>query len=382
MGRMSQPRPISRRQLLRWLAASAGTAALAACRRALPLPQGTPTVGVDSAESTPPLIGFVTATPRPDVFMPAIGRARPTATPTATATPTPDAPRPSPTPTPEPCLTPGAPPPAEAPLVGLHASADPHISPAERCTFIDLRPSLIKVLSFHPPEDVARLAATQPWASWLVRTFLEFGGRAITPDQFVAYTLSDTQRTLGVLDGRPLAVELHNEPNLVAEGLTTSWRDGADFAEWWLAVAADYRRALPGVPLLYPALSPGASVAGVRRDHVTFLEESRAAVDSADALGVHLYWSAEFALAQALAQLDDVIARFPQHPIWITEASYNRGGIDDAERARQYLAFVAALANRPNVRGVTFFVASALDQTFEPETWVGKDVAPLVGDRR
>ena len=88
---------------------------------------------------------------------------------------------------------------------------------AERCTFLELRPSLVKVQSFHPPSDIAKLAASQPQARWIVRSFLEFGGRAISPDEFVN-SLSDTQRSLDVLRGRDVVVELHNEPNLYAEG--------------------------------------------------------------------------------------------------------------------------------------------------------------------
>ena len=64
----------------------------------------------------------------------------------------------------------------------------------------------------------------------------------------------------------------------------------------------------------------------------------------------------------ALATLDDIIARFPGTPIWITESSYNKGGIDDEQRAREYVAFIEALKQRPAVQGVTFFVASAQDR--------------------
>lgn len=314
-----------------------------------------------------------TATPLPATLVPAT--LVPTSTAGATATPTA-------TPTPEPCLDPGPPPPENAPpLVGLHASADPVITWQERCTFIELRPSIVKVQSFHPPQDIARLAATQPQARWVVRVFLEFGGRAITPDEFVAFTLSDTRRTLDVLAGRDVVVELHNEPNLVAEGWQAAWQDGAGFQAWYLDVLAQYRAALPGVRFLFPAASPGGDIAGVRTDHVPFLEANRAAIEASDGLAVHLYWAANAPIEDALATLDDLIARFPEMPLWITEASYNKGGIDDRQRAQSYLTFIEALRQRPAVQGVTFFVASAQDPTFAPETWVGKQIAPLVGAR-
>lgn len=322
------------------------------------------------------------------IYLPLVVIGPPLPVPTPTATPTSQPIRPTstptvtPTPTPEPCIDPGAPPPESAPpFVGLHASADPVITWQERCTFLELRPSLVKVQSFHPPSDIAKLAASQPQARWIVRSFLEFGGRAISPDEFVEFTLSDTQRSLDVLRGRDVVVELHNEPNLYAEGLGSAWQDGAGFQTWYLDVLAQYRAALPDTRFLFPAVSPGATVDGVRLDHVTFLEQNRAAIAASDGLGVHLYWSATAPMHDALATLDDIIARFPGTPIWITESSYNKGGIDDEQRAREYVAFIEALKQRPAVQGVTFFVASAQDPTFAPETWVGKRIAPLVGAR-
>jgi hypothetical protein len=362
------------------------------CDRARPAEPATPVAVATDTPLPPPrrVTVAATATPAPTpapesadsgLWLPlvvhpaAMTRASQAAVAVATKTPTP-------TSTPEPCLTPAAPPPEqEPPFVGLHASADPHISPLERCTFLELRPGVIKVLTFHPPDDIAKLAAGHPHARWIVRVFLEFGGRPIAPEQFVRDTLSDTQRTLGVLAGRPVMVELHNEPNLYAEGLGSAWQDGESFAAWWLEVLATYRAALPGVAFVYPGLSPGGDMDGIRQDSVLFAQESRAAIESADALGVHFYWSADHPLEEGLALLDGVIGRFPEKPIWITEAGYNRGGISDRQRADHYLALIAALRLRPTVQGVTFFVASASDPQFAPETWVGKRIAPLLGER-
>lgn len=110
------------------------------------------------------------------------------------------------------------PPPLGNCRIGLHASADPNISDAEMVEFESLRPGIIKVLSSHPAAAIGRLAASFPDASWIVRAFLDFGGRAIQPDQFVGDTLPDVQRSLGALAGRDVVVELHNEPNVNAEG--------------------------------------------------------------------------------------------------------------------------------------------------------------------
>jgi hypothetical protein len=265
--------------------------------------------------------------------------------------------------------------------IGLHASADPDISDAEFREFASLRPGVIKLLSFHAARDIARLATAHPHASWILRAFLSFGGRDISPQQFFEETVGNVKRALDQLAGKRVVIELHNEPNVVAEGLGGSWRDGADFNGWWLELLKLYRQALPGARFIYPGLSPGSTVIHVKRDHIQFIEASREAVEAADGLGVHLYWSEHVPMERALDLLDDTISRFRSKPIWITEASNNKPGPSPAQRAQQYLQFWHALQERPIVRGVTYFVASAIDARFAEEVWVGRGIGALVGRR-
>jgi hypothetical protein len=265
--------------------------------------------------------------------------------------------------------------------IGLHASADPDISDAEVQEFIDLRPGIIKVLSFHNPSGIRKLVAALPEAHWVVRAFLDFGGRTISPHQFFNDTLSDVQRTLALLQGKNVVIELHNEPNLRAEGLYTSWADGAAFATWWLELLQLYRQAIPGARFIYPGLSPGTAVAGLKQDHIQFIEASRAAVQAADGLGVHIYWSNVYPMQWGLNVLDDYISRFRYTPIWVTEASNNKGGTAVHTKARQYIEFWQALQSRPTVQGVMFFVASASNPAFQEEVWVGRGLGQLVGRR-
>ncbi len=265
--------------------------------------------------------------------------------------------------------------------IGLHASADPAITEAEHQEFADLRPGIIKVLSFHTADDVARLASAHPDAHFIVRAFLSFGGRRISPDQFLDDTIKDVQRALKQLSGRKVVVELHNEPNTVVEGLGSSWSDGSTFGAWWRELLKNYRQALPGVRFIYPGLSPGATVIGAKQDHIQFLEASRAAAEAADGIGVHLYWSAYQPMAQALSVLDDIISRFRSKPLWITEASFNKGKTTPGQMAKDYITFWRKLQSRPVVQGVTYFVASASDPEFADQVWVGRSVGRLVGRR-
>ena len=265
--------------------------------------------------------------------------------------------------------------------IGLHASADPGIPEAEFKEFADLRPGIIKVLSFHSDVAIRRLAASSPDATWIVRAFLDFGGRNIGPQQFITDTLSDVQRALGALPGKDVVVELHNEPNVTQEGLGQSWTDGASFATWWLDVLARYRAVLPGVRFIYPGLSPGTTVTGVKLDHIQFAEASRGAIDAADGLGLHMYWSSVYPLASALGVVDDAISRFRSKWLWVTEASNNKAGTSVPGKAQQYLQCWHELQNRPTVQGVTFFVASASNPAFGDEVWVGRGIGALVGAR-
>jgi hypothetical protein len=265
--------------------------------------------------------------------------------------------------------------------IGLHASADPEIGEAEHQEFTLLRPGIIKVLSFHSGADIARLAAKHPDASWLVRAFLDFGSRNISPSQFFDDTISDVKRAMDQLQGKEVVIELHNEPNLREEGLGRSWRNGASFATWWLELLERYRKEFPTTRFLYPGLSPGGAISTIKMDHIQFIEASREAVEKADGLGVHLYWSTVYPMARSVDVLDDYINRFRGKAIWVTEASHNQAGPTPEQKARQYLEFWHELQKRPIVQGVTFFVASASNPEFAEEVWVGRGLAKIVGRR-
>jgi hypothetical protein len=258
---------------------------------------------------------------------------------------------------------------------GLHASADPGISDVEVQEFVDARPEVIKVLSFHPADKVRRLSALFPNAAWIVRAFLDFGGRVITPYQFVQDTVADVRRTLdaiGPKDKDHLAIELHNEPNLVAEGLGTSWDSGREFAPWWIELVARYRAVLPGIRYMYPGLSPGPVQAMVRENDLKFLQESLKAVWQSNGYGIHSYWQAGNGPASGLTIVDNYIRVFPHLRCWVTEAAKTDAGTP-AQFAHDYLEFARLLATRPTVRGVTFFAASATNPDFESQTWLSYD---------
>ncbi len=294
-------------------------------------------------------------------------------------------------PDPAPILpNPTPPPPIYGPArLGLHASADPLITEAEFAEFRNARVSMIKVLSFHPREAVERLARENPQATWVLRAFLEFRQnnhiRNITPQRFFNDTVSDIARALNELRGKDVVVELHNEPNLTTEGMVLNgnynWSNGSQFAVWWFELLRLFRQRFPVTRFIFPGLSPGHTIAGLRQDHVSFIEQSRWAVQSADGLGIHVYWSIHYPLWQALHVVDDYISRFPNLPIYVTEASNNGPGRTFAHKASEYILFWDELKKRPTVHGISYFVASASDPQFADEVWVGNGIGGIVGRR-
>lgn len=281
-------------------------------------------------------------------------------------------------------ITPPPPPANGNARMGLHASADPDILPAEFVEFADLRPDVIKVMSIHSQEDIATLAAAHPSAQFIVRAFISGwennGPRAISPDQFVRDTVNDVQRALNALRGRDVYIELHNEPNLTLEGMGGAWQNGTGFNTWFISVISQYRTRIPGAKFLFPGLSPGGDINGLRQGHETFTQQCQQAIAAADGLAIHAYWSAAAPLATALSVVDWYIANVPTKSIWLTEASNNKDATADT-KANEYVAFWRELRKRPRVQGVTYFVASASDPAFAYETWVDKGLGAKVRAR-
>ncbi|MEM7803141.1 MAG: glycosyl hydrolase, partial [Chloroflexota bacterium] len=197
-------------------------------------------------------------------------------------------------------------------------------------------------------------------------------------------------RRIGIGELRKdVVIELHNEPNLNSEGLDQTWHSVDQFKDWWIDVLNRYRQALPGQRFLFPGLSPGpddqTTMGGRRINDRRFLEGCRPAVELADGLAMHAYWSnphfpMETDENSGINLVDDYIRRFPHKKIWITECSNNLGDDWDT-KVQEYRRFWQAMQGRPTVQGITFFVASAAGDDFKHETWMGRGVAARLGER-
>lgn len=278
---------------------------------------------------------------------------------------------------------------------GIHASADSYNmgDDVELCRIA--RPTMMKVLSSHAPADVAALAEATGAKRWVIRAFLDFGKRNIRPEQFLRDTESDVKRTIATLVAAGISkddivVELHNEPNLETEGLYHTWNNAEEFNDWYLETLRLYRLALPDVRLIFPGLSPGVDIPGLRITHREFLAKCRASINASDGLAVHSYWSPEWDMwthpDAGIKLVDEAISLFPNVPIWITEASNNSKDVNEVTKGAEYVAFHKALLDRNAVQGVMYFVLSASNPawgwgpTGSKETWT-RTIATIAGER-
>ena len=284
--------------------------------------------------------------------------------------------------------TPPPPPPKDTfkAKLGLHASANGGaFAQTDYGEFLDLDPSIIKVMTNHDTSSIVKLRQQHPNVDWIVRVFYSTGGRAISPAKLFDETVADTKRVLSAINSSRVVIELHNEPNLVSEGMFMSqwtvptgqmdagWCGGSQFNAWYLTLLAKYRAAIPGARFIFPGLSPGGTIDGVRINHQSFAEDCKQAIFASDGLGVHTYWEGDY-MAKATSVVDWYAANFPNSPLWVTEASNNQP-YDASKKAAQYATFWQMMQSRRQVKGVTYFVVSG---NYPTETWAGKGMAKMV----
>lgn len=267
---------------------------------------------------------------------------------------------------------------------GLHSSADPgdlYGGEMEFAEFRSLKGKVVKVLSNISRDAVLQLARDHKDRDvvWIVRAMISFqGGRIITPTQFFIDTINDVARTIDALrifnvPDQKILLEIHNEPNLVQEGLGASWVDGKAFNDWYLQVLVKFQAAFPNCRMMFPGLSPGGYLEGIRQDSTQFLQQCTQAIAQSDDLGAHAYWSDTYKMSAAIHHVY-LHVKYSKD-IWITESSYNEKSMKSGEfLANQYFMFINALGgiSEARVKGVTFFVASASNPQFKYEAWVTK----------
>lgn len=271
--------------------------------------------------------------------------------------------------------------------VGIHASADGGRGVGweqpVRGEIVALQPEVVKFQSSHDPQVIDTIVSDNKHhiQMYIVRAFLSWGDRRLTSKKFVDSTISDTKRSVdqikahGVPD-KKIIIELHNEPNLMAEGLSFSWQNGTECVEFFTDVLDQYKTQMPNVQYGLGALSPGGEIRHIRRDSTVFLEEMlrHPRWGDFDVHLVHLYTRNNW--ENDIWWLDHCQTKTPTMPIWVTESSWH---VADNTPGVTYAAKLVELVNlldRRPTKGITFYCISGSNSEFFHEVWCrGQDRA-------
>lgn len=203
---------------------------------------------------------------------------------------------------------------------------------------------------------------------YLCRLFESWNGRHVPVTDFVNTVSNDIARLVQV---GVEYFEFHNEPNLTHEGLIHnnskgSWRNGAEFANYFIEGRRLLRQRFPGIKVGFPGLSPGGATSytfghdsGFRMDSTEFFSGAQAALRAADFIGVHAYYQnmAE-ARSEAIEQVRAVRRAWPDKLIFVTEYSNPSPNATAVEKGRQAKEFMRLCSRVPGVGATFYFVVS------------------------
>lgn len=225
-------------------------------------------------------------------------------------------------------------------------------------------------------ESLRRLRGGNPSIFLLASLRANLSSEPVTPEMFVSLVKGDMGRLYR--DGVRY-FEVHNEPNLQAEGWGRSWIDGRAFGEWFLAVSKALKDLYPEAKLGFPGLSPGGAVSGWRADEAEFMEQSEDAIGRADWLGVHCYWQDAFgmrAIDGGRSYLN-LRRRDPSKLLFITGFGNPSLDMDDGEKASQYLSYYQMVRKEPGL-GAAFALALSAEDGYGSWVWRSGDGAESV----
>jgi murein DD-endopeptidase MepM/ murein hydrolase activator NlpD len=274
-------------------------------------------------------------------------------------------------------------------LPGVHGPADPGDFAwidRDRHNIKAVQQSGVEAVKVLVPEiqaeTIRQLAALPRVRFILARLFCKLdASRGATMAERVEFFLSQVDPVAAGANG-PLArvfnagvryFEVHSEPNLTGEGLFSNWRDGREFADFFIQVAARLRNRYRGARFGFPGLSPGPDIPGRRAASERFLSEAAAALRDADFLGTHVYWGGDGStVADALRELDAFLRAHPDKIVLLTEFSNNAQGVSKDAKGDQYREFYQGLKNLPPNLGAAFAFCLSSTGEFQHETWVEK----------
>lgn len=179
---------------------------------------------------------------------------------------------------------------------------------------------------------VSQIMAANPQALVIGRLFFSADSTNKTlfnPQDFVAYCRNGLD---GLYAKGVRYFQIHNEPNLVNEGMDWNWKNGIQFGNWLIGVLDILRPLYPEARWGYPGLSPQPNTE-------QFWTDSQVAMNKCDWVGVHAYWQTRGDTGWGMESLDGGYhyKRLKTNlPIMITEFSNNSPTVALAEKGAQY----------------------------------------------
>jgi len=205
----------------------------------------------------------------------------------------------------------------------------------------------------------------------MVRLYAKFDGQGHDSASFLKRVLPQAK---AFYDRGVRFMELHNEPNLVGEGMFQNWKNGIEFGNWFKNVAVGLRKAMPEIKIGYPGLSPGHAF-NKRYDPIAFWKESSRALLIADWVGFHAYWTTE---EDMLGEGGMGFQKYKTNKVkLITEFSNPASGVSKEIKAKQYVKYYSLLRG---VHSAYSFVSSS-STSFAEETWEDSPIARIIGER-
>lgn len=244
-------------------------------------------------------------------------------------------------------------------LVGIHGRANGRNEPADFEVFARSKAEAVLLLSSAAPEEATRLIADGRFV--LVRLYIDMKGRKVSAEEFAKQGLEEVAqfRKAGVT-----SYQLHNEPNLIDEGLGSSWNNGFEFSDWFIKVYSILKARFPDVLFGFPGVSPGETIAGIRQDSNTFLAQASKAISLADWIGVHYYW-----LGKNHSPKDVLEYTKYKKDLYLTEFANVDKAVGDVERGRQYVEYYKSIRFIPRLKAAFAFCVSATNPDFDVSSW-------------
>lgn len=248
-------------------------------------------------------------------------------------------------------------------LKGIHDRANRHAEPSD-IRLAAGKFEALKVTTGVSPQEVKQYNAQFT----LCRLFESWGGRNLSVDDFLKATIPDMEQ---LVRAGVQYFEFHNEPNLTGEGLRArgvngSWANGYEFAQFFIEGQRKLKQRFPGILVGFPGLSPGPDTAyqyghdsGWRQNDTSFLQQAEAALQAADFICIHAYYSDWNELqTSTIGIVKEYRRRWPDKLLFITEFGNGNAQVSPLEKGRQARKFYQLCNEIPGVGAAFYYIIS------------------------